>query len=107
MAQAVCFYLEDVRNLAIAVQDYRRAGLTPEQAQRLGALLLGGECPTCGGVGHLGPATGARQRDYGLACPDCDGTGRTSSLAERLDLIQPDEVFIVDEVIADLREALA
>jgi hypothetical protein len=28
-------------------------------------------CPTCEGSGHLGPATGSPQRDYGRACPDC------------------------------------
>ena len=28
-------------------------------------------CPTCEGIGHLGPATGAAQADYGRACPDC------------------------------------
>ena len=28
-------------------------------------------CRTCGGVGHLGPATNSPQRDWGRACPDC------------------------------------
>ena len=33
------------------------------------------ECRRCDGVGHLGPATGADQQDYGRPCPDCYGTG--------------------------------
>lgn len=32
-------------------------------------------CKACGGVGHVGPATGARQEDYGRACTACYGTG--------------------------------
>lgn len=33
-------------------------------------------CPTCGGVGHLSPATDSGPRDWGRACPSCDGTGK-------------------------------
>lgn len=28
-------------------------------------------CPTCRGIGTLGPATGSPPRDYGRACPTC------------------------------------
>ena len=28
-------------------------------------------CPTCNDAGHLGPATGSPQADYGKACGDC------------------------------------
>jgi hypothetical protein len=48
----------------------------PEEAigQRL-LLRADTPCPTCGGDGHEGPATGARQRDYGRSCSTCDGEG--------------------------------
>jgi hypothetical protein len=32
-------------------------------------------CATCRGDGHLGPATGAEQRDYGRECQACGGSG--------------------------------
>lgn len=35
------------------------------------------KCRACDGVGHLGPATGAAQSDYGRACSKCKGSGLT------------------------------
>ena len=34
------------------------------------------KCRVCGGVGHLGPGTGADQRDYGRECVVCEGSGK-------------------------------
>jgi hypothetical protein len=34
------------------------------------------KCHACDGVGHVGPATGADPREYGLSCAVCQGTGR-------------------------------
>lgn len=57
-----------------------------EVLQLLGKIVArGGDldhtwpCKDCGGAGHLGPSTGASQRDYGRACHRCDGRGSLGS----------------------------
>jgi hypothetical protein len=94
------------RYLAREVQAWRASGLTPEQAQRLAALVLGGECTACGGTGLVGGDSTAAPKQNRCGCPQ----GRTSSLAERLSNLWVSSVdadCIIDAIVAELREALA
>jgi hypothetical protein len=87
---------------------WRASGLTPEQAQRLGVMVLGGLCANCGSIGVVS-CQASPCGHGGHTCPDRNGSGRTPSLADRLGLIAqppwPQDAQLLRDTVAALREA--
>jgi hypothetical protein len=107
----------EIRALACEVQSWRASGLTPEQAQGVGPVLLGGVCPTCKDW-EWNQSDDCLIAQYGNGCDDCGGSGTTPSLAERMEALLSDlrsiptralldEIRTLHSILTELREALA